>query len=133
VRPDANPEEVAKLNKEIEELLVQVEASGNTGEVDKAQELMVKVEMLKTEKERLLQKQPTIAGFDTGDDFHEKMEVCQDCGCFLVINDTPQRIQSHLEGKQHMGYVRIRSTIEELKVSVCVCVFVSLCAHLCII
>ena len=39
------------------------------------------------------------------------------CGCFLVINDAPQRIQSHLEGKQHMGYARIRSKIEELQVS----------------
>lgn len=61
--------------------------------------------------------QPIIAGFETSDDFHEKMEVCKVCGCFLVINDAPQRIQSHLEGKQHMGYARIRSKIEELQVS----------------
>lgn len=67
--------------------------------------------------------QPIIAGFETSDDFHEKMEVCKVCGCFLVINDAPQRIQSHLEGKQHMGYARIRSKIEELQVSGLWCCF----------
>ena len=48
--------------------------------------------------------------------FHEKMEMCDLCGCFLVIGDSQSRIDAHLMGKQHMGFSRIRNTIAELKV-----------------
>lgn len=44
------------------------------------------------------------------------MEVCEVCGSLLVANDTQQRVDEHLMGKQHMGYARIRSFIEERKV-----------------
>lgn len=44
------------------------------------------------------------------------MEVCEICGCFLIVGDTDQRIGEHLLGKQHMGYAKIRTTIEELQV-----------------
>jgi hypothetical protein len=44
------------------------------------------------------------------------MELCDVCGSFLVIGDTQSRVDAHLLGKQHIGFARIRSTIEELKV-----------------
>ncbi len=44
------------------------------------------------------------------------MEVCETCGSLLVANDTQQRVDEHLLGKQHMGYARIRAFIEERKV-----------------
>ena len=46
----------------------------------------------------------------------KKMEVCETCGSLLVANDTQQRVDEHLMGKQHMGYARIRAFIEERKV-----------------
>ena len=46
----------------------------------------------------------------------KEMEVCDICGAFLVVGDAPQRVQEHLEGKQHIGYARCRDTIEDLKV-----------------
>ena len=60
----------------------------------------------------------TVAGFeiDPGN-FHEKNEICDVCGCFLIIGDTQARMDAHLMGKQHMGFARIRSKIVELKVS----------------
>ena len=60
-----------------------------------------------------------LAGFELDThDFHEKMELCDVCGSFLVIGDSQCRVDAHLLGKQHMGYARIRSTITELRVSV---------------
>ncbi len=60
-----------------------------------------------------------LAGFELDThDFHEKMELCDVCGSFLVIGDSQCRVDAHLLGKQHMGYARIRSTISELRVSV---------------
>lgn len=50
-------------------------------------------------------------------DSDRRLEVCLVCGAFLIVNDTPRRINDHITGKMHLGYARIRTTIEELKVS----------------
>jgi len=46
----------------------------------------------------------------------KEMEVCPICGAFLVVGDIPQRVEEHVSGKQHMGYAKVRDTIESLKV-----------------
>ena len=48
------------------------------------------------------------------------MELCDVCGSFLVIGDTQSRVDAHLLGKQHIGFARIRTSIEELKVCITV-------------
>ncbi len=59
----------------------------------------------------------TVAGYELdNNDFHEKMELCDVCGSFLVIGDTQCRVDAHLLGKQHIGYANIRATITEIKV-----------------
>lgn len=40
------------------------------------------------------------------------MEVCMICGAFLVKNDAPQRVDDHIQGKQHVGYARIREYVD---------------------
>jgi len=47
----------------------------------------------------------------------KEMEVCPICGAFLVVGDVPQRVEEHVSGKQHMGYAKVRDTIEDLKVT----------------
>lgn len=42
------------------------------------------------------------------------MEVCEVCGAFLIVGDAQQRIDDHLMGKQHMGYARLKSAVEEV-------------------
>ena len=42
----------------------------------------------------------------------KNMEVCECCASFLVVNDAEQRIQAHLDGKQHSGYAAIRKALE---------------------
>jgi len=46
----------------------------------------------------------------------KEMEVCTICGAFLVVGDIPQRVEEHVSGKQHMGYAKVRDTIDSLKV-----------------
>lgn len=46
----------------------------------------------------------------------KQMEVCDVCGAFLIVGDAQSRIDDHLMGKQHMGYARLRSAIEEIQV-----------------
>ena len=60
-----------------------------------------------------------LAGFEVdSNDFHEKMELCDVCGSFLVIGDTQSRVDAHLLGKQHIGFARIRTAIADLKVQI---------------
>ena len=47
----------------------------------------------------------------------KEMEVCPVCGAFLVVGDAQQRVEEHLLGKQHMGYAKVRATIDNLRVS----------------
>lgn len=68
----------------------------------------------------LLSDNQVLAGFELdSNDFHEKMELCDVCGSFLVIGDTQSRVDAHLLGKQHIGFARIRTAIDELKVHDC--------------
>lgn len=46
------------------------------------------------------------------------MEVCEVCGAFLIVGDAQSRVDDHLMGKQHMGYAKIKATVEELKVNI---------------
>lgn len=51
------------------------------------------------------------------------MEVCEVCGAFLIVGDAQSRVDDHLMGKQHMGYAKIKSTVEELKVSAVIFIY----------
>ena len=43
------------------------------------------------------------------------MKVCEVCGALQSVADTDSRLQMHLEGKMHQGYLKIREKLQELK------------------
>lgn len=45
------------------------------------------------------------------------MEVCKVCGAFLIVGDAPARLDDHMQGKQHVGYQRLRNAVDEIMVS----------------
>ncbi|KAJ6388883.1 hypothetical protein OIU77_027268 [Salix suchowensis] len=45
----------------------------------------------------------------------KKMALCEICGSFLIANDAAERTQSHVTGKQHIGYGMVRDYIAEYK------------------
>lgn len=47
----------------------------------------------------------------------KQMEVCETCGAFLIVGDAQSRVDDHLQGKQHVGYARIKAAVDEMKVS----------------
>lgn len=62
----------------------------------------------------------------------KKMALCEICGSFLVANDAAERTQSHISGKQHIGYGMVRDFITEYKVCQLFIVdllFQNLCIH----
>ena len=41
----------------------------------------------------------------------KEMEVCTICGALLIVNDAQQRVDEHMQGKQHVGYTMIRQYV----------------------
>uniref|UniRef100_A0A672KJG9 Luc7-like protein 3 n=1 Tax=Sinocyclocheilus grahami TaxID=75366 RepID=A0A672KJG9_SINGR len=109
-----NEEKAQVLTKKIEELVLQIEELGSEGRVEEAQGMMKLVEQLKEEREQLSSNPSTIESFAAQE---KQMEVCEVCGAFLIVGDAQSRVDDHLMGKQHMGYAKIKATVEELKVS----------------
>ncbi|XP_076328643.1 uncharacterized protein LOC143234851 isoform X2 [Tachypleus tridentatus] len=99
-------------------LLYKVEELGCEGKVEEAQGIMKLVDQLKEERETLrkgsepshwLQQTAEIAAAQ-----EKQMEVCEVCGAFLIVGDAQQRVDDHLMGKQHVGYARLKSAVEEI-------------------
>uniref|UniRef100_A0A8C2K4H7 LUC7-like 3 pre-mRNA splicing factor n=1 Tax=Cyprinus carpio TaxID=7962 RepID=A0A8C2K4H7_CYPCA len=107
-----NEEKAQVLTTKIEELVVQIEELGSEGRVEEAQGMMKLVEQLKEEREQLSSTPSTIESFAAQE---KQMEVCEVCGAFLIVGDAQSRVDDHLMGKQHMGYAKIKATVEELK------------------
>ncbi|XP_069056145.1 luc7-like protein 3 isoform X4 [Pleurodeles waltl] len=107
-----NEEKVQVLTDKIDGLLQQIEELGSQGKVEEAQGMMKLVEQLKEEREMLTSTTSTIESFAVQE---KQMEVCEVCGAFLIVGDAQSRVDDHLMGKQHMGYAKIKSTVEELK------------------
>jgi len=123
--PEVPPENQAQLEditSQIHTLLGKMEQLGEEGKVDESQALMRVVDRLKAEKEILIRGGVVnlagsaglgALGINLGQE--KKMKVCETCGAFLVVGDTEKRMASHLEGKQHQGYAKIRQAIEEYR------------------
>ncbi|XP_030063839.1 luc7-like protein 3 [Microcaecilia unicolor] len=107
-----NEEKIQVLTDKIDGLLQQIEELGSEGKVEEAQGMMKLVEQLKEERELLRSTTSTIESFAAQE---KQMEVCEVCGAFLIVGDAQSRVDDHLMGKQHMGYAKIKATVEELK------------------
>ncbi|MCO5600094.1 hypothetical protein L7F22_054202 [Adiantum nelumboides] len=85
--------------------------SGEEGKVDEAQALMKKVVGVFTAKNNAL-----LQLFNLAPTQEKKMALCEICGSFLVANNVTERTQSHVTGKQHLGYNMVREYLAEYKV-----------------
>ncbi|KAJ6800591.1 luc7-like protein 3 [Iris pallida] len=111
--PSEKSEQLSVQEEKIKKLLEQIEALGEAGKVDEAEALMRKVDLLNAEKTALTHQ-------SAGDKLlmltqEKKMALCEICGSFLIANDVAERTQSHVTGKQHIGYGMVRDFINEFK------------------
>ncbi|XP_072957923.1 uncharacterized protein [Typha angustifolia] len=110
--PGEKSEQLAVLEEKIKKLLEQVETLGEAGKVDEAEALMRKVDTLNAEKTALTQQSSDKVMMLPQE---KKMALCEICGSFLVANDAAERTQSHVTGKQHIGYGMVRDFLIEFK------------------
>eukprot|EP00898_Chlorokybus_atmophyticus_P000138 jgi/Chlat1/1124/Chrsp111S01606 len=107
---------VSELGRRIEELVEKADSHGQEGRVDEAQACLREVEDLRAQRASALA--PATATGEYGQSVLEKekrMVVCDICGAMQDATDTEKRLSSHLDGKQHVGYQRIRQTVETMK------------------
>ncbi|XP_042755821.1 uncharacterized protein LOC111916240 [Lactuca sativa] len=111
--PAEKSEQLSVLEEKIKNLLESVEALGEAGKVDEAEALMRKVDLLNIEKTALtLQPQNEKVLMLARE---KKMALCETCGSFFIANDALERTQSHVTGKQHIGYGLVRDFLFEYK------------------
>ncbi|KAL6871542.1 hypothetical protein ACP4OV_014371 [Aristida adscensionis] len=108
--PGKITEQLAAREEQIKKLLEQIEELGEAGKVDEAEALMRKVDLLNAEKTALANQADSKAAM-----LEKKMELCETCGSFLVADDALERTQSHVTGKQHIGYGMVRDFLVEYK------------------
>ncbi|KAF5284360.1 hypothetical protein FQR65_LT13577 [Abscondita terminalis] len=115
-----NQEQINILNERINGLEKEAEQAGNEGNVEQAQGLMKLCDQLKEERD-ILKKQNENGHWSVTAELaaaqEKQMEVCEVCGAFLIVGDAQQRIDDHLMGKQHVGYARLKTAIEEISTS----------------
>lgn len=103
----ARQERINALNEQINALISEADQLGREGSVDAAKEALEKCERLKIERLDLETRH-------TGENA-KAMEVCNVCGSFLIVGDAQCRVEEHITGKQHVGFAKIRSTLEQLR------------------
>ncbi|XP_062187275.1 uncharacterized protein LOC133890765 [Phragmites australis] len=108
--PSKITEQLSVREEQIKKLLEQIEELGEAGKVDEAEALMRKVDLLNAEKTVLANQADNKAAM-----LEKKMELCETCGSFLVSDDALERTQSHVTGKQHIGYGMVRDFLTEYK------------------
>lgn len=111
--PAEKSEQLSLLEDKIKNLLESVEALGEAGKVDEAEALMRKVDMLNIEKTALTLQPQNEKVLMLAQE--KKMALCETCGSFLIANDALERTQSHVTGKQHIGYGMVRDFLTEYK------------------
>jgi len=47
---------------------------------------------------------------------NKEMKVCEICGALQTVNDTEKRLQTHLDGKIHKGFEKMREEIIKLRI-----------------
>ena len=107
-------EKIILLSEKISALVAEAEQAGCRGDVEEAQGLMKLCDQLREERDTLRR---TVAVSNYGNDYgtiQKAMEVCDICGAFLIVGDAQQRIDDHLLGKQHVGYARLRTAVDEV-------------------
>lgn len=104
------------LGEQIGTKLARAEEVGADGNVAESLTLMDEVENLKKTK--------STAEIDYRNSMpassyqQQKLRVCEVCSAYLGIHDNDRRLADHFGGKLHLGFIKIRENLDELKKTV---------------
>eukprot|EP00033_Pygsuia_biforma_P001572 GCRY01001771.1.p1 GENE.GCRY01001771.1~~GCRY01001771.1.p1 ORF type:complete len:285 (+),score=38.10 GCRY01001771.1:102-956(+) len=101
---------IEKINDRLKELEKTVEDLGEQGRLSEAQVAISSIEGLTKEKQMLENSQNA-----PPQEPISRMQLCEICGAFIVEGSEGDRTETHVAGKQHIGFDLIRKKIQSLK------------------
>mmetsp|Transcript_112096 Transcript_112096/g.317477 ORF Transcript_112096/g.317477 Transcript_112096/m.317477 type:complete len:342 (-) Transcript_112096:65-1090(-) len=104
--PEKNKEEVERLSRESSRLLELAESLAEAGDLEKSRETIALSEQAKQQAQEAETKTRRTAV--------QMEEVCEVCGVRTEAGDDA-RMSAHLQGKVHLGYMRIREALKALR------------------
>jgi len=106
---------LAELGAKITTMTAEMERLSEEGDIEGSRRAFQEVEAAKLRKEGIMSQ--VQASLDRPGQNRLKA-VCDICSAFTMTSDTEGRIQDHLQGKQHQGYLKIRETLRQMKLEV---------------
>lgn len=108
------PEDEDAISLQIKDMMKQVEALGEAGDVDGSMALLEQVQAIKEQKMRD-EKARLQADMPDGMITVQRLRVCDACASFLSLYDNEKRLADHYSGKLHQSFVIIRRKIDQLE------------------
>ncbi|KAI8501152.1 putative RNA-binding protein Luc7-like 1, partial [Branchiostoma belcheri] len=109
----AKADKVHDLAEEIGKKLAEAEQLGEEGNVDESMKVMSEVEdtrKKKAEAEEEYRNSMPASSFQ-----QQKLRVCEVCSAYLGLHDNDRRLADHFGGKLHIGFIKIREKLKDLK------------------
>lgn len=106
--------ELDLVDTQIGLMLQEIEVLTLSNEVVKAMIQSVKLQDLQKHRQEVAKKVRDITE-NVGQSAQQKLQVCEICGAYLSRLDTDRRLADHFIGKIHLGYVKMRHDLEQLK------------------
>ncbi|CAL4157236.1 unnamed protein product, partial [Meganyctiphanes norvegica] len=112
----AKANKVHDLAEQIGKKLAKAEQLGADGLVEDSMKLMEEVEDLR--KKKASAEQEYRNSMPASSYQQQKLRVCEVCSAYLGIHDNDRRLADHFGGKLHLGFIKIREKLEDLKKTV---------------
>lgn len=94
--------------------MAKAEQLGAEGNVEDSLKYMEEVEEIRKKKAQAEQEYRN--SMPASSYQQQKLRVCEVCSAYLGIHDNDRRLADHFGGKLHLGFIKIREKLDELKV-----------------
>lgn len=107
--PSEVQERIDKIDSDIKKLNQQSEYLGDAGKIEEFEKCLVEIDQLRASKAELMKmaENPTMIA--------KQQKVCDICGAVQALNDTARRDETHLNGKIHVGFKKLRDELKNLQ------------------
>jgi uncharacterized phage infection (PIP) family protein YhgE len=107
--PSEVQERIDKIDSDIKKLVQQSEYLGDAGKIEEFEKALGEIEQLRASKTELMKmaENPTMIA--------KQQKVCDICGAVQALNDTARRDETHLNGKIHLGFKKLRDELKNLQ------------------
>jgi len=109
----AKANKVHELAEHIGKKLAKAEQLGAEGNVEDSLKHMEEVEDYRKKKSQA--EQDYRNSMPASSYQQQKLRVCEVCSAYLGIHDNDRRLADHFGGKLHLGFIKIREKLDELK------------------